>query len=251
MLTQLNEWFQEKGLMLTDSMQLARVLPDPCAFLRKLDFMIDCFLQGTAVVNANTGFLCEVLAALLEAEVSCTNSTVYTLVNNRIIRTRRGAESIDTLTYKVAGVLATIFGKASFLSDQELFFDSSRRITYIPVPPSGCRGWQKQRAYELLMDLNVHGVQPVMDADSEDTITTLDGWTWSFSNKTWTRNTLRTAHLRVCGKTREQLELPQEHADAIALLWAKIRQFELAGGRSISGESMVSQDCCPPTTVPP
>ena len=235
----LDEWFTSKGMPYTlATMQLSRVLPDPCEFLRKLSKLHACFKTSERAVNLQSGYLAQVLASLVESEVSCANTEVYTMVDHRIHLTARGAAAaVDVLTDKVAVVLEEVFGTFHMTLGFQNHDDGDGTTTYETHydhrAPAGDRGWQITRAHQLLTDLNVHATQQPMDRDAPGTLTTLDGWIWNFSSCTWTRNTLRAGMFRVCAKTRAELSLPDDLLNAIAVLWHNMRVFEAAGGRSV------------------
>ena len=230
----LNIWMVEKGHSSTDAMQISRVLPDPGEFLRKLELLVECFKAGTA--QDNSGYLAEVMASICESEVSCADGFIYTLLDHRIHLSRRSRnnEAVDHLVVKVASVLEGFFGKPQWSrrvsSDGTLEYE----VNYVHRRPGGRQEFQRIVAHDMLTHLSVHAAQPAMDLHASNTLTTLDGWTWHFSEKRWVRNTLRSAMLRVCAKKREELDVSEDLKLRIWNLWDAIKAFEEAGGKSVT-----------------
>ena len=242
---QLSSWCKEKCVQIDPySVNLACQLPDPMEFLRKLEYITAQFLLGAAAVNANTGYLDELLAALVEADVACDGMNIFTFMDGRIQKTKRNSvSSHDCMTKMVAATLETFFGRMRHAVEDRRHDGDIELAHFIHRSPSGCRSWQRMRAQEICMDLNVSSAQPRMDANAEDTFTTLDGWVYSFPTKTWCRNSLRMGMMRTSGKTRSEIEdLNPVHKSLITTLWAALQRFEANGGKTLVGESEASQE---------
>ena len=134
-------------------------------------------------------------------------------------------------------LLERFFGKCTKIDD---------KLCFRLEAPAGARTWLLARSREVCSDLSVHARQPVLDADTVDTLVTCDGWIYRFTDRSWTKNTLRAGYLRVCAKTREQLEAVQSnssiHAALIATFWKELRIFEAAGGKTLVGHDEQEQE---------
>lgn len=212
MTARVEAWFVEKGLPSLAGMQLSRVLQDPREFMRKLWSMMHCFNLGPSRVSAETNYLDEVLASLIETDVVCSERTIFTFMDYRIHVSGRGENSsMDCMVKKVCHLLEQFFGRMT------LDLHESTGI-FTTVPPAGVREWQRARAREICTDLNVYASAPSMDMNTVDTLVTADGWVYQYQSKSWVRNSLRAGYLRVCGKTRAQLEdLSTAHKDLAAV----------------------------------
>ena len=208
------------------------VLPSGETFMRELARFSRMFAQQPGSVNAQSGDLVTLLAALVEGGVSVDSIHAYTLVDGCIRMQKRGdAAVLDHIITMVADRCKQHFGRFHRQHD-ETWFEAT--------PPSGSREWQTTRARQLCSDLNIFGRQPTLDmkATTQDTMTTADGWTYSFASKTWVRNTLRLGRFRIVGKTRAECQAIGDTLDAlISTMWTTIHANEAAGGTTLNGDT--------------
>ena len=145
----------------------ARILP--LHFVQTLENTIRYFVEGSRVVNSQRGEVTNVLACLLEGEVSSNNGEIEVFQNGRIYVEKRSQAHHDALLRKVQELLRTTYGKVTFSTwreDDERFFE--------PRPPAGDDSWAQQRAHAALAQLSAVSLGP-RDADAKDKLLTKDG----------------------------------------------------------------------------
>ena len=100
-------------------------------------------------MNAQTGYLADIVASLLEADVGVSRTEVVSLVERRIVVAPRSGPH-DALTKKVASMLELFFGRVRMPT-----WRGERRILMEHTPPAGSANWQINFTTNVLRPLAV------------------------------------------------------------------------------------------------